>query len=343
MSEKLDRELDALFAEAERAGSCLVARDGRLRMALARRVGRGAVLRPAPGLYARRETWEVAKPPERALALMRGLHAQHPDWVFCGPSAALAFGADVSWRLLMPLHLVARSKSWNAADGFARHLVRLDEERGERPVERAGLLVTPLARTALDCLRWLEFPEALVVADFAVRGRGAAWLESYVRAHEGICRGADRALGVLAHADGRAESGGESIARAVMIEQGFMLPDLQVWVPDPLRPGRFFRVDFVWVRADGRVIVGECDGASKLLDPNMTRGRTPEQAFRDQRRREGLITAYDVTVVRFTYEEAAGVGDLVRKLDFYGVPRVGSPLARTGAPPMIDWPSLLRR
>lgn len=344
MSEAVDRELADLLDAAERMGSCLPVSDERLRAALSRRMGRdGTVLRPAPGLYVRRESWEAADPAERALALMRGLHQRHPEWVFCGPSAALVYGADVSWGLLRTLHLVAAKGGWRAAPGIARHRLTLDEEKGERPVERLGVRVTPFARTVLDCLRWLEFREALVVADFAVRGRSVPWLASYIRDREGSCHGVGQALAVLAHADGRAESGGESIARAVMIEQGFMLPDLQVWVPDPLHSGRGFRADFVWVRADGRVIVGECDGARKLRDPAMTHGRTPEQVLLDQRSREGLITAYDVSVVRFTYEEAAGVSELVRKLDFYGVPRLDSPLARTDPAPAIDWSSLLRR
>lgn len=122
-----------------------------------------------------------------------------------------------------------------------------------------------------------------------------------------------------------------------------MLPDLQAWVPDPLRPGRWFRVDFVWVRADGRVIVGECDGKRKLIDPGLSGGRSVRQVLVGQREREGLITAYDVSVVRFTFEEAACVSELVRKLDLYGVPRLGSPLASTGEAPSIDWSALLRR
>lgn len=70
---------------------------------------------------------------------------------------------------------------------------------------------------------------------------------------------------------------------------------------------------------------------------------SPQQVLLDQRRREGLITAYDVSVLRFTYEEAAGVTELVRKLDLYGVPRVGSPLAPAGPMPLPDWGALLRR
>ena len=122
-----------------------------------------------------------------------------------------------------------------------------------------------------------------------------------------------------------------------------MLPALQVEIPDPLTPGSVFRADFVWLRADGRVIVGECDGKKKLFDKAMTRGKTPEEVLLGQRSREGLLTAYDVSVMRFTYEEAASVTGLVRKLELYGVPRADSPLARTGGECSIDWSKMLRR
>lgn len=346
MSRTNDRELAGLFDEAERVGSCLVVSDPRLRMAARRRMGEGGeIVSPRAGIYARRATWEGLDPPGRSLAVMRALQSQHDDWVFCGPSAAIAFGADVSWRLLDSVHLVAPSRSWHSAPGLARHDVRMGAYSGEGAVWRSGVRVTPLARTTFDCLRWMSFRDGMVVADWVLGGRPGrrASLGRYFESLRGECRGVSRALGTLAHADGRAESGGESIARAVMIERGYMLPDLQVSVPDPLRPGRFFRVDFVWVRADGRVIVGECDGRGKIVDPELNGGRTPEQALEDQRSREGLITAYDVSVLRFTYGEAAGEKDLVSKLDLYGVPKAGSALALAGEPPRIDWQGLLRK
>lgn len=346
MSEKVDRELRELFDAAGTAGACVLAPSHRLRVALRRRMGEdGTIVSPARGLYAEREAWERLDPTERSLSIMRGLQKLHPDWVFCGPSAALAFGADVSYALQRPFHVLAPGASWPArTNALCYHAVELGSYPGERPVTRAGIRVTPLPRTVLDCLRWMSFREGMVVADHALRARAGRResLERYFRERAGTCHGVARALETLAAADGRAESGGESIARAVMIEQGFAMPQLQVEVPDPLHPGRSFRVDFVWVRADGRVIVGECDGKRKLFDPEMTRGRSPEEVLLDQREREGLLTAYDVSIVRFTYGEAAGVEGLVRKLELHGVPRANSPLALPADASLPDW-SLLRR
>ena len=343
MSKKVENELSVLLDGAQARGACLVPRTKRVRAALRRRMGEGGIVSPRRGLYARESWWEALKPNGRALAIMRGLQQLHPSWVFCGVSAALAHGADVSWGLLAKTHVVAPRKSWSArSDGIAWHTVDCLEGQ---VVVRSGVRVTSLQRTTLDCLRWLSFCEGMVIADFAVArfpgGKDA--MASYFESLKGRCRGVDHALGTLSRADGRAESGGESIVRAVMIEQGFMVPELQTWVPDPLHPGKWFRVDFLWMRTDGRVIVGECDGRKKLLDPRLAKGRSPQQVLDEQRKREGLITAYDVSVVRFTFEEELGEGELVRKLDFYGVPRLGSPLARAGETQPINWPSLLRR
>lgn len=347
MSERVDRELRELFEGAGEPGACIPAPSHRLLMALRRRMGEdGTVVSPARGLYAEREAWGRLDPTEQSLSIMRGLQELHPDRVFCGPSAALAFGADVSYALQRPFHVLARGASWPARTDFLRyHAIEMGSYPGECPVVRAGVRVTPLPRTTLDCLRWMSFREGMVVADRALRGRAGRResLERYFREHEGSCRGVARALETLTAGDGRAESGGESIARAVMIEQGFALPQLQVAVPDPLHPGRLFRVDFLWARTDGRVIVGECDGERKLLDPEMTQGRSPEEVLLGQREREGLLTAYDVSIVRFTYGEAAGVEGLVRKLELHGVPRENSPLAVPADSILLDWEALRRR
>lgn len=338
MSERVDRELDELLCVAERRGTCLVPGEERHAVALRRRAP--AVVSPARGMYARAQWWDGLEASGRAFALMRGLQELHPDWVFCGPSAALAHGADVSWPMLGRVHVAVSSHGRRSTELVARHVTDVSDA-----VVRSGVRVTSLARTALDCLSAMDFREGMVVADRVAREgpRYLEWLREWMECQRGRRRGVGRALGTLAHADARAESGGESIARAVMIEQGFMLPALQVWVPDPLTPGSWFRVDFLWALADGRVIIGELDGAAKSGDPRMARGRSRDEVLLAERRREALLTAYDVSIVRFSYAEAAGVTELVRKLELYGVPRASSSLARHGEPPAIDWAALRRR
>lgn len=65
-------------------------------------------------------------------------------------------------------------------------------------------------------------------------------------------------------ADGKSENGGESLARAAMIELGFVRPELQHEFPNETNPKWPYRVDFAW-KVGGKLIVGELDGADKYL------------------------------------------------------------------------------
>lgn len=65
-------------------------------------------------------------------------------------------------------------------------------------------------------------------------------------------------------ADGKSENGGESLARAAMIELGFVRPQLQREFPNLNNSKWPYRVDFAW-EVDGKLIVGEFDGADKYL------------------------------------------------------------------------------
>lgn len=56
------------------------------------------------------------------------------------------------------------------------------------------------------------------------------------------------ALTTLQYADARAESGGESVARAVMIETGFAPDWLQYELTDPFDSAKPIRTDFAWER-----------------------------------------------------------------------------------------------
>ena len=65
-------------------------------------------------------------------------------------------------------------------------------------------------------------------------------------------------------ADGKSENGGESLARAAMIELGFVRPQLQREFPNFNNSKWPYRVDFAW-ETGGKLIVAEFDGADKYL------------------------------------------------------------------------------
>ncbi|WP_239443039.1 hypothetical protein [Gordonibacter sp. An230] len=172
-------------------------------------------------------------------------------------------------------------------------------------------------------MRTSGFDQALATADSALRVSGmtsasfAACFEHMGGTHTGTAH----AVRTMRYADARSESGGESIARAVMIRRGFALPELQVVLPQPLNRERSFRVDFLWNRTDGGKVLGEFDGMQKYEDATMLAGRSSLRALADERHREAQLTLYGMPIVRFSYQDVMDEGRFAELLDRYGVPR----------------------
>ena len=321
MGSRMDNRLEDLFKESERTGLCLVPPNESLRKALVERVRKGDLVSPYPGLYARTRYWTDLTLPEQALCIIRTLSCKHPSWVFCFTSAALVHGLQVSYWLLDEVHIASTR---NAETGkLVRHIENLADDEVEIV---HGIPVTSFERTVFDCMRDLSFPLALAVADSAVRS-GRLTTEHLVRETRERYRGfrnVDRFQAIAGFADGRSENGGESFARAVMIEQGVMMPELQVELIDPLDLGRSYRGDFFWelsLISDESDVAGELDGQEKMTNAEMLGGRTTAEAFRQERLRESRLTALNLRVARFTFSDVRRVDPLMRTLDAYGIPR----------------------
>lgn len=350
MSHGVDSEVGGLLAAAEELGSCLVVSDEipeRLLRALERRVGSGEVTSPARGLFVRADLWDELKRDQQTLFVARGLQALHPEWVFCRPTAAVAYGVDVSWSLQDAIHVATTRSGFRGGAGPVRRHAVLPEDEGLADVRVArGLRVTPPERTVFDCLRRTDFPLGLGVADSALR-QGvvtASGLAAFVDSVPYDPRGRAQALGTLAWADPRSENGGESIARGRMLALGYARPELQVEVPRPADGGAPYRADFCWVRADGLVILGELDGTDKYVCEEMTRGRTLDEVLSDERARGSRITLYDVSVLRFRFDLTDDPARFSALLDEYGVPRRGTALAQPdGVRVLPDWSALRRK
>lgn len=290
--------------------------------------------------------WEGLKTDQRTLFLARGLQEQHPDWVFCGPTAAVAYGVDVSWSLQGNIH-VATTRSGHSPNGTLvhRHPILREGEGASRIEMVGGLRVTSPERTLFDCLRRADFPRGLGMIDSALRAGVVSrdGFASYVESVRDGSRGKDLVRGTLAWADPRSENGGESIARARMLLLGYACPELQVEVPNLVEGGAPFRADYCWVRADGVVILGELDGTDKYVEEEMTRGRSIDEVLSDEKDRESRISLYDVVVMRFRFGLTADPDAFAAHLDRYGVPRRGSELALPDGARMIpDWESIRR-
>ncbi len=188
----------------------------------------------------------------------------------------------------------------------------------------AGIAVTVPARTVIDLARTRSFASGLAAADY-VLGAGLATThelaEQAVLAGSG--RGTRRARLVVARADGRAESVGESLSRAQMYTLGLPIPDLQREFLDA--DGFVGRVDFWWEELR---LVGEFDGRTKYARaagaardgavPRMRSG-TPADVLWAEKRREDRLRRMGCGVVRWTWGEARRAETLAAVLGRAGV------------------------
>lgn len=317
VKDEVEEALDA----AEARGMCLCVKSDRTKRLLDRRVDAGAVAAPFPHVYARDSYWRSLSPSAQALQVVRAAAALHPAWVFCGTSAAIAHGLQVSEPAPSVVHILdTKGGKGHQSKHVARHRPRAGDEEKFEVV--AGVKATPLDRTIADCLRTLSMPAGLAVADSALRDYGLTRedLVGFVRAQPRV-RGSQQALQTIGWADGRSENGGESVARGIMIELGFCVPELQVLVEDPSRPGCEFRVDYAWETGVMRPIFGELDGAAKYAERRSAGEKVSARALLAERRRESRLTLCNASIVRFSFEEAKDRSFFEELLERYGVPR----------------------
>ena len=306
---------------AEEAGSCYVPESRTMRRELAELVEEGVVVEPVRRGFAARSWWDGLPETSRAMARMRALGEMHPEWTFCHVSAALAHGLSVSVHDIDQLHacIVGDTHGRHLADAV-RHVVTNDE-----PVVIGGIRVTSMGRTTIDCLRTMDFPAGLAIADSMLRRTGmtAEQLCELIEEHPRL-HGIRQARRTAGFADGRAESGGESIARATMIELGYQMPELQVVMPDPFSSRKTYRADFAWRLPNGVLVIGELDGREKYRNPTMTKGRSITDVLADERLRESRLSATGAVVMRFSYRDVLNRRFFADLLDRYGIPKVGA-------------------
>lgn len=316
-----------LFDEAEKASSCAVAQDDAMRFALQRRVRKGEVVSPLPWLFVRASTWHtVSRNVElRTTYLMRGLMLLPRAYVACGATAAFVHGLWVSRHRLSALHLVGQREPRNM-QGVELVYHRLP---AFEPLEVNGILVTPLAETVADCLREFDLADGLAIADSAARKAGwdgGRLVDELARVRR-RAHGMRRALAIASQANPLAESGGESIARAAIIELGYVVPKLQVKIDNPLAPGSF-RADGLWIMPGGLIVLLEVDGMEKRVNPEMTQGRSIEAVLSAERQRDSFISATGARLLHVEYRDIMNRRRLAHMLDAFGVPLAESRAGR---------------
>lgn len=325
MWSKVSEQVDVSLDEAESRGACLESYSEAAHKDLRLREKNGQLVCPARGIYARAAYWAALDPIQKALHKMRALARLHPEWVFCGASAATVYGLPVSYALLDELSIASSSGGKKYCAGKVRGVYIADEEADGVCLD--GVCVTSPLRTALDCARLLSFRDATAVLDAALAKRLFAKEEliAYVDGRKSGIHGIARAREAARFADARSGSGGESIARAAMYELGFVAPELQVCFADPI-DGRSYFVDFLWRLPNGRTVAGELDGGEKYANAAMTGGKSALQVMRAERKRESRITASCDAVVRFSPSDVANARRFNELLCAFGIPKDHEPL-----------------
>ncbi|MBW3081218.1 hypothetical protein [Bifidobacterium saguinibicoloris] len=345
---KQHKAVNSCLEQAMREQRCAFGDEDALRRALKRRADRGELISPYQNLYVPPEYWRTMNTCQRSLHVARGLARLHPRWIFAAMTAADAHGFDHSWnihdrcvylannegRLITSKAELSRRMPVNGYRVSPRLDGRGHDETKEAPYqvrrlyvpsiesERVnGIRVTNATRTLIDCGLSLPFRFALPLFDSAAR-KGLD-MDTVRKACKGMHEDGTPIQTLLRHATAESENGGESMVRAIIIDNGFAVPQLQVEFRDPAYPVRRFRADFVWRLYDGRIIVLEYDGMAKYEDPSMTHGRTARQLFNERDERDRTLRAAGVTtILHCTYEDAFISNRLFMMLRDSGVPQL---------------------
>ncbi len=170
----------------------------------------------------------------------------------------VAAGLSLNRPATACLHTAAQLHGFGVLDDFATHVVVAGPRRRPRPglivhstavspadvCRHTGVSATCAARTAVDLARILPRPDGLAVLDAALHQRRVSphsLQEELTR--QSPHRGIVTARGLVAMADGKAESPMESRSRLRCIDGGLPPPDLQI---DVRGGGRCHRLDMGW-------------------------------------------------------------------------------------------------
>jgi len=201
------------------------------------------------------------------------------------------------WGIALDRIHVSRQMTSGASRtaGLHVHAIRDDVTA----TEVGDIAMTDPARTVIDLARSVPFEQGVVAADAALHARLVTPEDLLREAERAAGRtGAGRARAVVAFADGRSESVGESRSRVLMHRAGLAAPTLQVAIMDAT--GReVARSDFGY--PDLRV-AGEFDGKIKygrLVRP----GEAPGDVVFQEKRREDAIRDAGWIVIRWVWAE----------------------------------------
>lgn len=261
------------------------------------------------GAYLPTEDSVRLNPAERHRIAMEVLRARiADDAVFSHLSAAVLYRLPL-WRTVLGPVQVTRSPQGKGHRGPRLHTLTAALREDEIALID-GWRVTSVARTVIDLARMLPFEQALVVADAALHHRlTTAELLAEQLERSSRLPGALTAARVVAFADGRSESVGESLSRIMIHRAGLPTPELQVEVVD--HSGRFVaRGDFGFL---AQRVMGEFDGKVKYSG-QLAGSEDPREALWQEKLREDKVRDAGWAVVRWIWTDLDHPADVVDRL-----------------------------
>lgn len=257
-----------------------------------------AITRVDYGRYVATEAWDAGFAEDRHLIriLASEERARGGEVVYSHLSACALHRLPLFRVTPQRVHVSGpRADGCVARGPLARHQLAVPDED---IVEVSGIRCTSLERTVADTIRMVPREAAVAAADAGLRA--VAWVEKR-REYDAAAaeefrrsvaqrlpvggRGVRQGRGVIAFADGRAASPGESVSRLYLRDLGFAPPRLQVPVRAP--SGGWYFVDFGLEDAD---VWAEFDGTGKYTDGALRgAGVTMRQALLAEKEREDWI------------------------------------------------------
>ncbi|OXN01170.1 hypothetical protein Tam10B_0568 [Bifidobacterium vansinderenii] len=241
----------------------------------------------------------------------------HPNWIFAGLTAACAYDLDHSYALHHSM-IICIASAYSPSPHQSRQLKRI-YMRNVNHTRTSSIPVTDIHRTLIDCATLFPFADALPMFDSAAR-KGVSIVGLPDR-----CRtlGIDSAnvTALCTYTDPLSENGGESFARATIIQLGFVVPRLQRPFANPANPSAPLRADFTWELPGGVIIVAEFDGMGKYVMTDTKRSSIQAKVHAEREREDQLKSQGVTTIVRFEFEDLTHPERLERKLLQAGVPK----------------------
>jgi very-short-patch-repair endonuclease len=268
------------------------------------RLDSGALVRLRHGCYIRASLWNAQSPAVRSRQLIfahaHGTRTTSTGSFLYSHTSAARLRRLFLWDVDDAIHVLQKVRPSNERHGkdvhchtrpFAEHDVAIVN----------GLRTTSLERTTADCAMMLRYRQALILTDHALRlGADPAVLQAMADALDGR-RGIRTFRRVLATADPRSESPGETLTRELILRLRIRPPEPQLEVSS--RAGRH-RLDFAWKEEK---VALEFDGRTKYFDYRLT-----ADVLFEERRREKALAEDGWRFLRVEWK------DLFREQEFKG-------------------------